>query len=224
MLAQNPNFQIAPKLSVMQEDMNKYITFSKYAAVYLLGFITNFSGVLDNISSIPSSYKELKKVYFYSGDHLAGKWSNNDEYILGAGELGLEYGQPKIVMQIGANEHDEISGEIFSEAICEALPLTWVISAESPEPGIFSLFSNRKIYIKQLRDNRMETVAVMEIESLDSRKGVIHLQRKQDPLQILPEKVTLARNLPAFDEDFKQLSEFCAGSPKRFREKLKNLK
>lgn len=204
--------------------MNKFITFSKYAAAFLLGFITNFSGVLDNISSIPSSYKELKKVYFYSGSYLAGKWSNNGEYLLGSGELGLEHGLPKIIMQIEANEHDEISGEILSEAICEALPITWVISVESPEPGIFSLFSNRNLYIKQLRNNLMETVAIMEITSLDSRKGIISLQRKADPLQILPEKLTLAKNLPAFDEDFNHLSEFCAESPKRFRETQKPTK
>lgn len=204
--------------------MKKIIAFSKYAAAFALGFITNFSGVLDNIASIPSSYKELKKVYFYNGNSLTGKWSNNTEYLLGAGELGLEDDQPKIIMQIDANEHDEITGEILSEEICEALPITWVISIESPEPGIFSLFSNRRLYIKQLRNNSMETVAIMEIKNLDSRKETISLQRVADPLEILPKHVSLAKNLPAFDDDFNHISKFCSGSPQRFREKLKGIK
>lgn len=205
-------------------EMKKTIAFIKYAGAFALGFITNFSGVLDNISSIPGSYKELKKVYFYNGGSLAGKWSNNAEYLLGGGELGLEYGQPKIIMQIEANEHDEISGEILSEGICEALPFTWVISIESPEPGISSLFSNRRLYIKQLKNDLMETVAIMEIMHFDSRKGTISLQRVADPLAILPERVSLAKNLPAFDDDFNYISEFCSESPQRVREKLKGIK
>lgn len=204
--------------------MKKIIAFIKYAGVFALGFITNFSGVLNNIANIPSSYKELKKVYFYSGDKISGKWSSNTEYLLGAGELGLAYDQPKIIMQVDANEHDEVSGEILSEDLCEALPITWKISIESPEPGILSLFSKRKLYIKQLRNNLMETVAIMEIISLDDRKGTISLQRVVDPLEILPEKVSLAKDLPAFDDNFKEISEFCADSPKRFREKIKSMK
>lgn len=127
-------------------------------------------------------------------------------------------------MQVSVNERDEISGKILSEDMCEALPITWVVSIESPGPGIFNLFSNRKLYIKQLRNNLMETVAIMEITSLDDRKGTVILQRVADPLEILPEKVSLAKDLPAFDDDFKENSEFCADSPKRFREKLKSIK
>lgn len=201
--------------------MSKAIAFSKYALVFLLGFITNFSGALDNISKIPGSYKELKKVYIYNGSSLAGEWSNNGEYLLGSGELGLAYGQPKIVMRVEANDHDEINGEILSEAVCEALPITWGILVESPEPGILNIFSKRKIYIKQVKNDLLETVAIMEIKSVDSRKGMLRLKRIYDPLQILPEKVDLAKGLPAFDEDFNYLSEFCAESPQRYREKIK---
>lgn len=43
--------------------MNKIIAFSKYAVVFALRFITNFIGGLNNMASIPSSYKELKKVF-----------------------------------------------------------------------------------------------------------------------------------------------------------------
>lgn len=66
----------------------------------------------------------------------------------------------------------------------------------------------------------METVVIMEITSLDSRKGIVSFQRKFDPNNILPEKVTLAKNLPAFKDDFNYLSEFCLESSQRFMEKL----
>lgn len=69
----------------------------------------------------------------------------------------------------------------------------------------------------------METVAIMEITSLDDRKKTINLKRVADPREILPEKISLAKDLPAFDDDFKEISEFCADSPKRFREKLKSM-
>ncbi|TOO50985.1 hypothetical protein CGH35_24435, partial [Vibrio parahaemolyticus] len=61
----------------------KIISALKYTVVFLLGFLTNFSGFLDNITSIPNSYKEFKKVYFYNSDLFKGKWSNNTEYLLG---------------------------------------------------------------------------------------------------------------------------------------------
>lgn len=96
--------------------MKKIIAFLKYAAVFAFGFITSFSGALDNIASIPNSYKELKKVYFYSGNSISGKWSNNTEYLLGGGELGLADEQPKIIMQVSVNEHDEISGRYLVRA------------------------------------------------------------------------------------------------------------
>ncbi len=34
----------------------KIISALKYTTVFLLGFLTNFSGFLDNITSIPNSY------------------------------------------------------------------------------------------------------------------------------------------------------------------------
>ncbi|WP_148046904.1 hypothetical protein [Pseudomonas poae] len=123
-------------------------------------------------------------------------------------------------MQVSANEYDEINGEILSQDLCEALPITWVVSIESPVRGIFSLFSNRKFYIKQLRNNLMETVTIMEIISLDDTKGTVSLQRVADPFEILPVKVSLAKDLPAFDDDFNEISEFCADSPKRLRERV----
>lgn len=202
--------------------MAKIVNLLKYLAVFLLGFVTNFSGVLDSISSIPRSYKEFKRVYLYDGERLAGKWTNNTEYFLGAGDLNLTAG-PVLIMQLEANEHDEISGEILSEEICEALPLTWVISVESPEPAVFGIFSNRRLYIKQLRNNRMEIVAIMDIEFLDARRGIVGLKTKHDPLGMLPDQMTLAKGLPEFDNDFKRISEFCAGSPRRFMDRFMSI-
>jgi hypothetical protein len=203
--------------------LKKTISILKYIAIFILGFITNFSGVLDNISSIPSSYKELKKVYFYDGDYLSGKWSNDTEYLLGSGDLGISEG-PMIVMQMEISDNDEVFGEILSEKICDMLPITWVISIESPEPGFFRLFSKREFYIKQLRNNSMEIVAILTLQSIDRRKKTIELKTKYDPMKMLPDTLTLGKDLPKFEENFEVISSYCAQSPKKFYEKMGILK
>ncbi|MEE2001408.1 hypothetical protein QWY20_08075 [Alkalimonas sp. MEB108] len=205
--------------------MNKKIpSFLKYAAVFMLGFLTNFSGFLDNISSIPGSYKEFKKVYLYDGDLLAGNWSTNSEYLLGAGELGLGHSQPLLIVTLNVNEHDEVSGEILSKDICDALPLTWVIAIQSSEPTLFSIFSNRTFYVKKLKNNLMEPVAKLKLVAHDDRRDTLTFRRIDDKYGMLPEYIMLAKNLPAFEADSELLSGYCADSPKRFREEIRELK
>jgi hypothetical protein len=55
--------------------MKKIIALSKCAAVFAFGFITNFSGALNTVVSIPGCYKELKRVCFTAGNSISGKWS-----------------------------------------------------------------------------------------------------------------------------------------------------
>ena len=37
----------------------------KYILIYIAGFLTSFSGVMDSLVKIPVSYQELKKTYIY---------------------------------------------------------------------------------------------------------------------------------------------------------------
>ncbi|MGL1563031.1 hypothetical protein ACSTHQ_00730, partial [Vibrio parahaemolyticus] len=202
---------------------NKIISILKYFAVFCLGFLTNFSGFLDNVTNIPNSYKEFKKVYLYDAELFSGNWSTNAEYVLTGEELGLGFEQPKITMSLDVNEFGEVSGELLSKRVCDALPLTWIISMDSPEPGLSSFIYDRPFFLKQLKGGKMETVAEFQLVRADERKHVIELKRIHDKWNVLPETIKLAKNLPAYDDDFKELSGYCAKSPQRFREKLKKL-
>ncbi|VXA77291.1 MULTISPECIES: hypothetical protein [Aeromonas] len=202
---------------------NKLIPMLKYFSVFCLGFLTNFSGFLDNVTNIPSSYKEFKKVYLYDAELLSGNWSTNTEYLLDGEELGLGLEQPTITMSLNVNEFGEVNGEILSNTVCDALPLTWVISMESPEPGLSSFIFERRFFLKQLKGGEMEIVAEYQLVYVDERKNVIEFERIDDKRNVLPEKFKLAKNLPAYDADFKELSDYCSKSPQRFRERLNKL-
>ena len=52
----------------------KKLEWGKYVLIYLAGFLTSFSGALDSLVKIPSSYKELKKTYIYDSEFLTGQW------------------------------------------------------------------------------------------------------------------------------------------------------
>ncbi|WP_341509381.1 hypothetical protein WAX88_15355 [Photobacterium damselae subsp. damselae] len=201
----------------------KIIPALKYVVVFILGFITNFSGLLNNITSIPSSYNEFKKVYLYNSDLLSGTWSNNMEYLLNSDELELGFNQPRITMNLGVNEFGEVNGEILSKKVCDTLPLTWVISMESPEPNLSSFFLDRKFYLKQLKSGKMETVAIFKLTEIDDRKNTLLFERVEDRWGVLPKHIRLAKNLPSYDTDFKELSEYCAESPARFREQVRKM-
>ncbi|ELL0573399.1 hypothetical protein Q6U63_002726 [Vibrio fluvialis] len=106
---------------------NKIISILKYFSVFCLGFLTNFSGFLGNVANIPNSYKEFKKVYLYNADLFSGNWSTNIQYVLNGEELGLGFEQPKITMSLDVNDFGEVSGELLSKKVCDALPLTWSV-------------------------------------------------------------------------------------------------
>ncbi|PLN90527.1 hypothetical protein CWN73_06745, partial [Klebsiella quasipneumoniae] len=78
----------------------KKLEWGKYALFYLAGFLTSFSGALDSLVKIPSSYKELKKTYIYDSEFLTGQWSTNAEYLADSGELGLDPSQPKMTVSM----------------------------------------------------------------------------------------------------------------------------
>ncbi|WCE32086.1 hypothetical protein [Vibrio sp. SCSIO 43137] len=202
---------------------DKVISMLKYFAVFCLGFLTNFSGFLENVTSIPNSYKEFKKEYLYDTELLSGTWSNNTEYVLDGADLGLDFEQPKITLSLSVNESGEVNGVILNKKVCDSLPLTWVISMESPEPSLSSLLFDRHFFLKQLKEGKMETVAEFKLVYTDERKEVIEFERVEDRWNVLPKTVKLAKNLPAYDADFNELDNYCAGSQQRLRERVRKL-
>ncbi|EPS8493755.1 hypothetical protein ACVH8U_002659 [Yersinia enterocolitica] len=194
----------------------KKLEWGKYALIYLAGFLTSFSGVLDSLIKIPSSYQQLKKTYIYDSEFLTGQWSTNAEYLINSSELGLDPSQPKMVLSMQASDDGSASGEIMSEKICDALPLTWDIRLVVDAPTFRDFFSDRKFYLKQLHEGKMQTVGVLKLVREDRKNGSIEFEIVADGTGILPKQIVLAKDLPQYEVDFKELSNYCAESPMKF--------
>ncbi|SPP31210.1 hypothetical protein ARAF_0323 [Arsenophonus endosymbiont of Aleurodicus floccissimus] len=186
----------------------KKIEWGKYILIYLAGFLTSFSGVLDSLVKILTLYKEFKKTYIYDSEFLTGNWSTNAEYVINSAELGL--------LSIQAFDDGSASGEIMSEKICDALPLIWYIKLETESPDFEEFFIDRKFYLKQLQKGRMQTVAVLKLIHEDRKNGAIQFELIGDDTDVLPKRIVLAKNYPQYKSDFKELSNYCAESPKKF--------
>ncbi|HBW1565051.1 TPA: hypothetical protein N3423_004524 [Klebsiella pneumoniae] len=201
----------------------------KYILIYIAGFLTSFSGVMDSLVKIPVSYQELKKTYIYDSAFLTGHWSNNAEYLLNSEELGLDFGQPSIVLDMQASEDGSTNGTILSEQLCDAMPLTMVISLEADAPTFRDFFLDRMFYLKQLHSGKMETLGVLKLVREDRKNGTIEFETVGDGTGALPRKIVLAKNLPEYEEDYKKISSYCEQSPmkywkKYFEEEDKNKK
>lgn len=196
--------------------MNKSLGWGKYVLIYLAGFLTSFSGILEDLVKIPVLYSELKKTYIYDSAFLTGHWSTNDEYFIGGADRGLDFEQPKIILNLQVSDDGSASGEILSEKICDALPLTWIISLEAEAPGLREFFFDRKFYLKQLREGKMQTVGVLKLVNEDRKNASIAFSLVGGGMGALPEKIVLAKDLPQYEEDFKELSNYCAESPTKF--------
>lgn len=199
----------------------KAIDSLKYFVAFCVGFITNFSGVLENITKLPANYNDFKKTYLFDKELLNGSWSTNAEYVLNGKEAGLDKEQPNIVLTLDVDHDGGVEGEIMSVKICDALPLTWVISFESESPNLKNIFVDRMFFIKQLHNGEMKKVAELKLVNQNKRHQTITFKTISDTTNSFPEFLTFGKGLPSYEEDFKKLSGYCAGSSMRFREVLK---
>lgn len=183
---------------------------------FVFGCVTGISGFLDNLNKIPESYSQMKKNFLYDSDFLTGDWSTNSEYVANSGDLGLNFEQPFIVMNMQSEEDGSISGEIMSEQICDALPLTWYINFESDTPSIMNFFTDRKFRITQLHNGAMETVATMKLDGENKKFGAITFEVIHDSTGVLPTKITFGKNLPEYKNDYKKLQDYCGDSPRKY--------
>jgi len=193
----------------------------KYLVGFAFGFITNFSGVLENITKIPSSYHDFKATYLYDKELLNGSWSTNAEYVINSKEIGLDIDQPNIVLTLHVDDDGGVEGEIISKKICDALPMTWIISFESAPPNLINLFVDRAFFIKQLHNSDMETVAELKLVNQNKRHQIITFKTIRDTTNSLPKFLTFGKALPSYGGDLKRLSAYCAGSSRRLLEALK---
>jgi len=196
--------------------MKKYGNWMVGVVSFIVGCITGTSGFLDGLSKIPESYSQVKKTYLYDSDFLKGNWSTNSEYVANSHDLGLDVEQPKIVMSMGPEEDGGISGEILSEKICDALPLTWYINLESESPSLMNFIMDRKFKITQLHNGETETVATLELINENKKFGAITFEVVKDFTGSLPKKMTFGKDLPEYKNDYKKLQEYCGDSPRKF--------
>jgi hypothetical protein len=208
-------------MSTVSEEKMKVLNWVKYFAAFCVGFITNFSGVLENITKLPANYNDFKKTYLYDKDLLKGAWSTNPEYVLNSKEAGLDKVQPTMILTLDVDHDGGVEGEILSQKICDALPITWIISFESESPNLKNIFIDRSFFIKQLHNGDMEKVAELKLVNQNKRHRTITFKTIRDTTNSLPEFLTFGKDLPSYEEDFKKLSDYCAGSPMRFREAIK---
>lgn len=188
---------------------------------YVAGCITGLSGFIDGISKLPESYNQMKKNYLDDSTFLDGHWSTNSDYVANSGDLGLENQQPLMVMSIQTEKDGSVTGEIMSEGICDALPLTWYINFDSDEPSWIDFFRDRRFKITQLHNGVTETVAVLKLEHKNEKFGAITFEVIKDMTGILPSKIIFGKNLPEYKNDYKKLQDYCGDSPRRFAEKYR---
>lgn len=193
----------------------------KGIAIFCAGFITGLSGFLENIVKLPANYHDFKATYLYDEELLTGSWSTNAEYVINSEELGLDEKQTNIVLTLNVDHDGGVEGEIMSEKICDALPITWIISFESESPNLKNIFIDRSFFVKQLHNGSMEKVAELKLVNQNKKHRIITFKTISDATNSLPKFLTFGKDLPSYQEDFKNLSNYCADSPLRFREALK---
>lgn len=196
--------------------MKKYGSWIVAVGSFIGGCVTGTSGVLDGLVKIPVSYNQLKVNYLYDSEFLKGEWSTNSEYVANSKDLGLDIAQPVIVMNMEADKDGSINGEIMSEKICDALPLTWYINFESKSPSIINFITGREFEVTQLHNGETETVATMKLINKNKKFGAITFEVTKDLTGSLPKMITFGKGLPQYKSDYKHLQDYCGDSPRKY--------
>lgn len=159
----------------------------------------------------------------YQKEFLTGKWSTDAEYIINSGDLGLNKDQPLVIIQLAVDSDGSIDGEIISEDLCDAMPITWNITLNSEPPSILNFLISRKFQVRQLIDGAMDKspiVATLKMVSEDQKHNSITFDITNDATGTLPKQLTVAKGLPKFEDNYKYLQDYCADSTKKFYQKL----
>ncbi|MBK0167153.1 hypothetical protein [Klebsiella sp. S69] len=180
-------------------------------------------GVVIAVVGLYLPYRNELNSALYQKEFLTGKWSSDAEYIINSGDLGLDKPQPIMTIQLSVDEDGSIDGEFISEGLCDAMPLTWNITFNSVSPSIINFVFARKFQIRQLVNGAMDkspVVAELKLVDEDHKHNSITFDVVNDFTGTLPKKITLAKNLPKFDENYEYLQNYCLNSTKKMYEKM----
>jgi len=184
--------------------------------------ICTILGVAIAATGLYLPYRKEINENLYQREFLNGKWSNDAEFIINSKDLGLDNDQPLVTAQMAVDNDGSIDGEIISAGLCDGMPLTWNITFNSESPSITNFIIARKFYIRQQIDGAMDTspvVATMKLVKQDRKHNSITFEVVDDPQGMLPNQLTLAKNLPKFEENYNFLQDYCANSTKEFFKK-----
>ncbi|CAD5460795.1 hypothetical protein RJL04_004445 [Salmonella enterica subsp. enterica serovar Infantis] len=168
-------------------------------------------------------YKNELNAALYQREFLTGKWSTDAEYIINSGDLGLDKPQSIMTIQLFVDKDGSIDGEFISEGLCDAMPLTWNITFNSDSPSLINFIFARKFQIRQLVNGAMDkspVVATLKLVDEDHKHNSIVFDVVNDSTGTLPKQITLAKNLPKFEENYKYLQSYCANSTEKMYEKM----
>lgn len=158
----------------------------------------------------------------YQKKFLTGKWSNDAGLIINSKDLGLNNEEPLVTIQMDVDDDGSIDGEIISEGLCDGMPLTWGITFNSESPTLKNFVFARKFQVRQLVDGSMDkspVVATLKLVEEDRKHKSITFEVVDDPAGMLPKQLTVAKDLPNFQDNYNYLQEFCANSTKEFFKK-----
>lgn len=154
---------------------------------------------------------------------LTGKWSTDAEYIINSGDLGLDKPQPLIIMQLAVADDGSIDGEIISEKLCDAMPLTRNITLNSDSPSLINFILDRRFQVRQLVNGAMDkspVIAKLKLVAEDHKYNSITFDIVNDATGTLPKQLTVAKDLPKFEENYKFLQGYCDNKIEKFYESL----
>ncbi|MBK5143432.1 hypothetical protein I2494_06810 [Budviciaceae bacterium BWR-B9] len=163
-------------------------------------------------------YRSELNEALYQKEFLTGKWSTDAEYVINSRDLGLDKSQPIVTIQLVVDEDGSIDGEIISETLCDAMPFTWHISLTSNSPSLKDFVFSRNFYIRQLVNGSIDkspVVATLKLVDEDRKHKSITFEVVNDATGMLPKQLTVGKDLPKFEENYKFLQKYCANSTKR---------
>lgn len=169
------------------------------------------------------SQKNEINAALYQKEFLTGKWSTDANNIINSGDLGLDKPQPLVTIQLVVDDDGSIDGEIISEGLCDAMPITWNITLNSDSPSYTNFVLARKFHVRQLVNGSMDkspVVATLKLATEDHKHNSITFNVIGDSTGTLPKQLTVAKNHPMFEENYEFLQNYCANSTQHFYEKI----
>lgn len=192
--------------------------------VYLIifGLISGIGGLITFYFQYLDHKAELFKP-LYEEKFLAGNWTTDANLVVNSGDYGLDQDQPLIISQIIVNKDGSILGEISSEGLCKAMPLTWDITLDSPPPKLWNYFVDRKFTIRELVNGKLRTsppVAEVKLAHENQESPSLTFKVIWDKTNQLPKTFTLGKDLPSYKSDYDYLQQYCADVTEKFNDEV----